>query len=215
MSGSPSFPLAVVALSVVLTGRPEGLRYDVPDVGMSVRASAQQGVRADPTGNIRGSIEIRRSVATTERRPSVSDLGMPSRRDRPDRMESVIYLENAPAGAFEQRPTGRARMTQRNETFLPTLAGGPRRNDGRFPERGPDLPQRLLALEGQAVRPGALRGGKVQAGTIRSAWYRARLLRHPFSYERVHPGVQSSVLRYDERRRSVHTFLPSLRASTR
>lgn len=119
MLRSPGFPLAVVALSMVLTGRPEGLRYDAPDVGMSVRASALQGVRADPTGNIRGSIEIRRSLATTERRPSVSDLGMPPRRDRPDRMESVIYLENAPAGAFEQRPTGRARMTQRNESFLP------------------------------------------------------------------------------------------------
>lgn len=91
----------------------------MPDAAMRVRASAPQASRTDPTGNIRGSIEIRRSLTLTERRPSVSELGMAARRDRSDRMESVVYLENAPAGAFEQRPAGRARMTQRNETFLP------------------------------------------------------------------------------------------------
>jgi plastocyanin len=31
----------------------------------------------------------------------------------------IVYLEKAPAGAFEERASGRARMTQRNETFLP------------------------------------------------------------------------------------------------
>jgi plastocyanin len=30
-----------------------------------------------------------------------------------------VYLEKAPAGAFEERASGRARMTQRNETFVP------------------------------------------------------------------------------------------------
>jgi plastocyanin len=86
---------------------------------MNARPAVAQRAGTDPTGNIRGRVEIHRALTTSERRPSVSDLGMPPRRDRPDRMDSVIYLENAPAGAFEQRPLGRARMTQRNETFLP------------------------------------------------------------------------------------------------
>ncbi|HEY7445397.1 MAG TPA: carboxypeptidase regulatory-like domain-containing protein [Vicinamibacterales bacterium] len=86
---------------------------------MIARPAVGQRTGADPTGNIRGRVEIQRALTTSERRPSVSDLGMPPRRDRPDRMDSVIYLENAPAGAFEERPAGRARMTQRNETFLP------------------------------------------------------------------------------------------------
>ena len=44
---------------------------------------------------------------------------MPTLHDQPDRMRSIVYLESAPAGAFEDRSAGRARMTQRNETFVP------------------------------------------------------------------------------------------------
>jgi plastocyanin len=73
------------------------------------------------TGAIRGRVELRRRPPATERRPTVSDLGSPSRRDLPDLMRSVVYLETAPRGAFEQTETGRVVMDQRNETFVPHL----------------------------------------------------------------------------------------------
>jgi plastocyanin len=71
--------------------------------------------------SLRGRVEIRRSVAAPERRPGVADLTMPASRDLPDRRRAVVYLETAPGGAFEDRVPGRARMDQRNETFLPNL----------------------------------------------------------------------------------------------
>ena len=42
-------------------------------------------------------------------------------RDLPDRLKSVVYLESAPRGAFEQTPPGHAVMDQLNETFAPLL----------------------------------------------------------------------------------------------
>jgi len=52
-------------------------------------------------------------------RPSVTGLGMPAPRGRPDRRTSVVYLESAPRGAFEVPPPGRAYLDQRDETFVP------------------------------------------------------------------------------------------------
>ena len=54
-----------------------------------------------------------------ERRPSVADLGAPPPREIPDLRRAVVYLETAPAAALESREPVRARMDQRNETFLP------------------------------------------------------------------------------------------------
>jgi len=44
-----------------------------------------------------------------------------SRSARGDRRRSVVYLETAPRGAFEARDDARARIDQRNETFVPRL----------------------------------------------------------------------------------------------
>jgi plastocyanin len=74
---------------------------------------------AAANGVIHGRIELRRALSATERRPNVSDLGAAGRRDLPDRTRSVVYLETAPRGAFEQTETGRAVLDQRNETFVP------------------------------------------------------------------------------------------------
>ncbi len=94
----------------------------VPVVSGFSRTSQVQS--AEPLGSIRGRVEIRRSVPVVEPRPSVGDFGMPAPHDQPDRFRTVVYLESAPAGAFEGRsglPGGRGRMTQRNETFVPRL----------------------------------------------------------------------------------------------
>jgi plastocyanin len=72
-------------------------------------------------GTIRGRVELRRALAPVEPRPNVADLGTPAPRDTSDRLRSVVYLDAAPRGAFEQSEPGRAVMDQRNETFVPHL----------------------------------------------------------------------------------------------
>jgi plastocyanin len=96
-------------------------------------AAGIQAQSAQLLGSIRGHVEIRRAVPMVEPRPSVGDFGMPAPHDQPDRVRTIVYLESAPGGAFEDRsglpsaaaalgaPGGRGRMTQRNETFVPHL----------------------------------------------------------------------------------------------
>jgi plastocyanin len=81
-------------------------------------ASAQ---RAGRPGAIRGRVELRRVIAAPEPRPNVADLGSPAERDVSDRLRSVVYLESAPRGAFEQPEPMHAVMDQRNETFVPHI----------------------------------------------------------------------------------------------
>ena len=72
-------------------------------------------------GAIRGRVVISRPAAAAERRPTVSSLGAPAERLRDETTRSVVYLQSAPRGAFEQPERGRAVMDQRNETFVPHL----------------------------------------------------------------------------------------------
>lgn len=72
-------------------------------------------------GSIRGRVELRRVAAAAERRPTVAEFGSPAGADLPDRRKSVVYLESAPRGAFEQSEPGHAAMDQRNEAFVPHL----------------------------------------------------------------------------------------------
>jgi plastocyanin len=74
---------------------------------------------AAANGAIRGTVEVRRGARRTERRPGVSDLGMPAPRSTAERQMSVVYLESGPRGAFEQVEPARAVMDQRDETFVP------------------------------------------------------------------------------------------------
>src|SRR5438552_10891922 len=78
-------------------------------------------IRAERNGAIRGRVELRKVPTPVERRPSVSELGVPAARDLPDLLRSVVYLESAPRGAFETTEGGHAIMDQRNETFVPHL----------------------------------------------------------------------------------------------
>jgi plastocyanin len=71
-------------------------------------------------GTIRGRVELRRVPPPIERRPAVADLGSPAAaRDVSDRLRSMVYLESAPRGAFEQTESGRAVMDQHDERFVP------------------------------------------------------------------------------------------------
>jgi plastocyanin len=70
-------------------------------------------------GVIRGRVEVRKPLAQSERRPGIGDLGMSLAREATDRTRAVVYLESAPAGAFDDPGPLRATMDQRNETFVP------------------------------------------------------------------------------------------------
>jgi len=71
------------------------------------------------TSTIHGHVEVGLRLGPSVARPSTRELGSPSRRDTPDRTRTVVYLEVAPQDAFEQPDDRRARMDQRNETFVP------------------------------------------------------------------------------------------------
>ena len=93
-----------VALLAVLTGT---IR-----IGTPVASAARNGA-------IAGHVDLRRPPSVPGRRPGVSDLGTPAMQPTAERQMSVVYLESAPRGAFEQNEPDRAVMDQRNETFVP------------------------------------------------------------------------------------------------
>jgi plastocyanin len=92
-------------------------------VVLFVAAFAPGRDSAAAAGAIRGSVELRQPVADFAPRPNVADLGMPPPHGRTDRRRSVVYLETAPRGAFETRDEPRARIDQRDETFVPHVLG--------------------------------------------------------------------------------------------
>ena len=49
------------------------------------------------------------------------ELGEGPERDAGEWRRAIVYFETAPKGAFEDREAGRARMDQRNESFVPHL----------------------------------------------------------------------------------------------
>jgi len=61
------------------------------------------------------------ALPALEARPQVGELGRPRGRDAADRRRSVVYLEEAPRGAFEELATRRARINQINEQFVPRV----------------------------------------------------------------------------------------------
>jgi plastocyanin len=72
-------------------------------------------------GVIRGRVEIRRVAPSAGPRASVTGNDILKAPDFTDKLRSVVYLETAPSGAFEQTDPGHAVMDQRNETFVPHL----------------------------------------------------------------------------------------------
>jgi plastocyanin len=73
------------------------------------------------TGTILGRVDVEAATALVETRPNVAALGLPAHPHRTERRQSVVYLETAPHGAFDVRPVRRARIDQRNETFVPRV----------------------------------------------------------------------------------------------
>jgi len=85
-------------------------------VGAARQAGPASGAS---TGAISGRVDARPAPAPVDTTPRVADLGAGSYRGTTSRRESVVYLETAPQGAFEDRPQAHATMNQRDETFVP------------------------------------------------------------------------------------------------
>jgi plastocyanin len=71
------------------------------------------------TGSIRGRVEFRTAAAPPLQRPNPINPAPGLRRPEIEAPQAVLYLASAPRGAFEQSETGRVRLDQRNETFVP------------------------------------------------------------------------------------------------
>ncbi len=76
------------------------------------------GARAD-AATLRGRVDVRLDLPAPEPRAEPGALGAPVRRAKPDRRRSVVYLEVAPQGAFEEHDRPPAVLDQRDEAFLP------------------------------------------------------------------------------------------------
>ena len=70
------------------------------------------------SGTLRGRVDLRGVTADRERRPNPAEVGMPAPLPPADR-RSVVYLDPAPRAAFDARDEPRARIDQRNESFVP------------------------------------------------------------------------------------------------
>ena len=77
------------------------------------------------TGSIRGRVDIRRIVSAPQARPNVADLSAQAKIEAHDLQRAVVFLdapdvpERSPLRAAPRGTPVRARMDQRNETFLP------------------------------------------------------------------------------------------------
>jgi plastocyanin len=98
--------VAVCAIAAAPAGRAAG--------GLSTQAGADR----EP-GTIRGRVTVERRLPPVAPRPTIGALGMPEPRDVPDRYRSIVYLETAPQGAFDEPRPGHAVMDQHHETFVP------------------------------------------------------------------------------------------------
>jgi plastocyanin len=72
-----------------------------------------------PLGSIRGRVDLQQPPADHDPRPLAAELGAHGAHGPTDRRRAVVYLDPAPQPAFETRGPLRARMDQRNETFVP------------------------------------------------------------------------------------------------
>jgi plastocyanin len=92
-------------------------------IALGLALSRGDAGRAAPQakpGAIRGRVHLSDETSTPGVRPSVSDLGGVDHA-MADRRQSVVYLDAAPRQAFDELPTTRVRMDQRNEQFVPRL----------------------------------------------------------------------------------------------
>lgn len=80
------------------------------------RASAQGRAAS---GTLRGRLHVASSTAMHPRRPNLIDPAPAGSANPAEHRPGVVYLEVAPQGAFDGGDPGRARLDQRDESFVP------------------------------------------------------------------------------------------------
>jgi plastocyanin len=85
----------------------------------AARPDQRPGAPRRAVGTIRGSVDFKVPPVERDRRVNPAELGMPPVHDGGDRRTSVVYLDPAPRGAFDAREEPRARLDQRDESFVP------------------------------------------------------------------------------------------------
>jgi plastocyanin len=90
-------------------------RLSVVACGLLLLAAAPQSLE----GTIRGRVQLA-AVPRSAGRPAIAELAAPMN-DPIDRRRCVVYLKQAPREAFGLLRTGRVRMDQRGEQFVPHL----------------------------------------------------------------------------------------------
>jgi plastocyanin len=91
----------------------------IPALAMLVALAQVPATEQRRPGAIRGVVDVRLDLPPLAQRPSVAELGASARPDTPDRRRSVVYLETAPQGAFEDHDRPHASLDQKNEAFFP------------------------------------------------------------------------------------------------
>ena len=85
-----------------------------------ILAATRVSPAARVNGAVRGRVDVRAERTLRDARPDPGALGMGGgARDPQERRRSVVYLDQAPQAAFEQREDRRVRMVQQNERFIP------------------------------------------------------------------------------------------------
>jgi plastocyanin len=104
----------------------------------AVAAGPEDAPSGPATGVISGHVDVRPVPPPVETSPRIADLGAGgSRTSSPGRRESVVYLETAPQGAFEDRPRGHVTMNQLDEAFTPYVLAITVGTTVDFPNRDP------------------------------------------------------------------------------
>ncbi len=143
------------------------------------------GGRARP-GTIRGHVELRHVAAAGSGAPAD---GVRSRRAEHRRAatcpicySSVVYLESAPRGAFEQSEPGHAVLDQRNETFVPHLLAITIGTTVDFPNSDAFYHNvfSLSKTERDSISDAMPRDSS-EGDQVRSSRHRARVLRYPLA----------------------------------
>jgi plastocyanin len=98
-------------------------------------APAQAPAAAAGFGAIRGTVDVRRPAAAPQPRPHAGDLGAHAAPAAPDRTRTVVYLDPAPQGAFEDPERARATLDQVGEAFVPYVLAVRAGTEVDFPNR--------------------------------------------------------------------------------
>jgi plastocyanin len=90
--------------------------------GIPARPGAAQATAG--LGSLRGRVAIQRTVTAPLRRPGIADFGTSAQPEVPDLPRAIVFLESPDVpetSVLRNQPLqpGRARMDQRNETFVP------------------------------------------------------------------------------------------------